>query len=76
MADILTCRTTDVVFEPDAITAMSAALDNVCRALKIPSSSDRERAVIAERIVELARAGDFDASHICETVLKEAASTA
>ena len=38
MADILTCRTTDVVFEPDAITAMSAALDNVCRALKIPSS--------------------------------------
>lgn len=75
MSTVLTFPTNknnDVVFGPETIQAMSMALEDVCRALKVPDGFGRERAVIAERIVELARRGERDSNRIFATILKEA----
>jgi hypothetical protein len=61
-------------FDPEAVTAMSAALDQACLALKLPESAARERETVAVRIVELARRGERDAARLCERVLHEAGS--
>jgi hypothetical protein len=62
------------VFDPEALDAMSAALDQACQALKLPESAARERETVAVRIVELARRGERDSSRLCERVLYEAGS--
>ena len=72
MSNILTFPPRDAVFEPEATKAMAVAFENVCHALKVPDCADRERAVIAERIIELARVGERDPNSICQRVLKEA----
>ncbi len=64
------------VFEPEAVRAMSAAFDEVCRSLKLPETATREREAIAVRIVELARRGERDAKRLSERVLREAGSAA
>jgi hypothetical protein len=45
----------DGVFDPKDIQVMSMALDGVCKSLNL--RDDREREIIAERIVDLARRG-------------------
>jgi hypothetical protein len=62
------------VFDPEALHAMSAALDQACQALKLPETAARERETVAARIVELARRGERDAKQLCERVLHEAGS--
>jgi hypothetical protein len=62
------------VFDPEALNAMSSALDQACQALKLPESAARERETVAVRIVELARRGERDSTRLCERVLHEAGS--
>ncbi len=62
------------VFDPEALHAMSTALDQACDALKLPENAARERESVAVRIIELARRGERDATRLCERVLHEAGS--
>ena len=47
------------VFEPDAILAMSQALEEACKALQIDGEI-KDREVVATRIIDLARQGVLD----------------
>jgi hypothetical protein len=62
------------VFDPEALRAMSAALDQACHALSLPETAARERETVAVRIVELARRGERDPERLCERVLHDAGS--
>ena len=55
-------------FDPEAITAMSEALERTCAALQI-NGSDRE--VIAKRIIDLARNGAIDAKALSDRIIAE-----
>ena len=59
----------DDAFDPDALRAMS-----VCRTLQV-DGDQREREVIAVRIVELARRGERDPQRLSDRVLREAGTT-
>ena len=59
-------------FEPRVIQAMSSALDDVCRALRVPHDAVAERHIIAARILDLARGGMTDPESLCGRVLYEA----
>jgi hypothetical protein len=61
-----------VAFDPDAISAMSQALENACATLQITRAHYRERKVIAERIIDLARSGLIDATALSHRVVAEA----
>jgi hypothetical protein len=60
----------DAVFEQKDITAMSMALDDVCKALNILDGPARE--VIAERIIALAMNGERSPTRLRDRVLHEA----
>jgi hypothetical protein len=62
------------VFEPDALQAMSRAFDDICTVLQIPMDRERERRVIATRIIDLARTGVIDATALRDRILLEAGS--
>jgi hypothetical protein len=64
----------EAVFEPDATHALAEAFDQACRALKLPPTADRDREVIAVRIIDLARAGILDPHTLRDRVLLEARS--
>ena len=64
----------DDAFDPDALRAMSIALEEVCRTLQV-DGDQREREVIAVRIVELARRGERDHQRLSDRVLREAGTT-
>ena len=64
----------DAVFTPEAIGAMSDALQGVCVALDI--HRPEERAVIATRIIDLAQTGVVDARVLRHRVLFEARAAA
>jgi hypothetical protein len=61
----------DGVFDQKDITAMSMALDDVCKILNLPDDSSA-REVIAIRIVDLARAGERSATRLRDRILHEA----
>jgi hypothetical protein len=58
-------------FDPDALRAMSTALEEVSRTLQL-DGDPRAREVIAVRIVELARRGERDPERLRDRVLQEA----
>jgi hypothetical protein len=58
------------VFAPEAVHAMSVALDEACRALGLSDYEARE--TIAVRIIDLARRGEHDAHRLRDRVLREA----
>jgi hypothetical protein len=58
-------------FDSDALQAMSTALAEVCRTLKIENDQGA-REVIAVRIIELARRGERDPERLRNRVLREA----
>ena len=74
MGTILPFLRNQSVFEPEALHAMSEALDQACDTLKLPDTAARERETVAVRIIELARRGERDAARLCERVLHEAGS--
>jgi hypothetical protein len=61
----------DDAFDPDALRAMSIALEEVCRTLQV-DGDQRAREVMAVRIVELARQGERDPQRLSDRVLREA----
>ncbi len=64
----------DDAFDPDALRAMSIALEEVCRTLQV-DGDQRAREVMAVRIVELARRGERDPQRLSDRVLREAGMT-
>ncbi len=61
----------DGVFDPKDITAMSMALDDVCKALNLGNDSSA-RQVMAVRIIDLAKAGERSPTRLRDRVLHEA----
>jgi hypothetical protein len=61
----------DGVFYDKDITAMSTALEDVCKILNLRDDSSA-REVIAIRIVDLARAGERSATRLRDRILHEA----
>jgi hypothetical protein len=61
----------DGAFDPDTTVSMAAALDDVCRALKV-GGNERERQILATRIIDLARGGERSPIRLRERVLMEA----
>jgi len=57
-------------FDPDAIKAMSEALERACSALHV-NGHIRDREVIAARIIDLARNGVIDAEALSDRVIAE-----
>jgi hypothetical protein len=64
----------DAAFGPDALRAMSTALEEVCRMLKVNHDQDAREAM-AVRIIELARRGERDPERLRDRVLREAGAT-
>lgn len=57
-------------FDPDAIKAMSEALERACAALHV-NGQLRDREVIAARIIDLARNGVIDSEALSDRVIAE-----
>jgi hypothetical protein len=72
VATILPFLRSDLVFEPEATQAMSAAFEAVCTALKLSDDARREREAVAIRIIELARRGERDPLQLSQLVLRDA----
>ena len=64
----------DDAFDPDALRAMSTALEEVCRKLQV-NGDQRAREAMAVRIIELARRGERDPERLSDRVLREAGAT-
>ena len=58
-------------FEPTDIHAMSMALEEVCKALKLDGDS-KAKEIIAIRVIELARRGERSPTKLRDRVLAEA----
>ena len=61
----------DGMFDQKDITAMSMALDDVCRLLNLRDDYSAKE-VIASRIIDLARAGERSPTRLRDRVLHEA----
>jgi hypothetical protein len=71
MPDIIPFLNEESAFDPRDIRAMSMALDDVCKSLKL-SSDQRARETVAVRIIELARRGERSPTKLRDRVLAEA----
>ena len=71
MTTITTFLESETVFEPSDINAMSIALDDVCKELKLDGNA-KAKEIVAMRIVELARRGERNAARLREHLLNEA----
>lgn len=61
----------EAVFEPNDINAMSMALDDVCRVLKL-DGNPKAKEIVAMRIIELARRGERSPEKLRDQLLQEA----
>ena len=61
----------DGVFDQKDITAMSMALDDVCKILNLQDDNSAKE-VIASRIIDLARAGERNPTRLRDRILHEA----
>ncbi|MGB6540864.1 MAG: hypothetical protein WBF03_08305 [Xanthobacteraceae bacterium] len=61
----------DGVFDPKDITAMSMALDDICKELNLRDDGVA-REVIAVRIIDLAKSGERNPTRLRDIVLHEA----
>jgi hypothetical protein len=66
MPDILS----DWSFRPEVIEAMRTAHRMACDTPQLRYSADERTAIIAEKIVELAQAGETDAGRLCKGALR------
>jgi hypothetical protein len=58
-------------FDPDVVGEMSAALENVCKALGLKLVDDPATQLIARKIIEFAQRGVRDAPALSAAVLKD-----
>jgi hypothetical protein len=61
----------DAVFEPSDITAMSTALEDMCKELKVAGDCSAKE-IIATRIIDLARRGERSPTRLRDRLLAEA----
>ncbi len=61
----------EAVFDPKDIAAMSMALDDVCKALKL-NGNVSVKEMIAGRIIDLARSGERSPTKLRDRILQEA----
>jgi hypothetical protein len=64
-------RIEDQIFEPDLIEAICSAFQRACVALQLQGTSDAFTEIVATKIIELAKAGEFDPERLCSKVLSE-----
>ncbi|HEV7393783.1 MAG TPA: hypothetical protein VGO08_19230 [Burkholderiales bacterium] len=64
----------DAAFGPDALRAMSTALEEVCRVLRL-DDDQAARELMAFHIIQLARHGERDPERLRDRVLREAGAT-
>ena len=72
MATIIPFLRSPRAFGQSDITAMSLALDDVCKALNLTGDSQTARKTVAARIIELARRGERSPTKLRDQVLAEA----
>lgn len=58
-------------FDPEGISEMSAALENVCKALGLSVVDDPATQLVARKIIEFAQRGVRDAAGLSEAALRE-----
>ena len=59
-------------FAPADTVILTRAIEEACKALKIPAEARHDREVIAARIADLARTGISDAKTLWDRVVTEA----
>ena len=57
-------------FSPEMTQAMGEAYDRACKSLRDKGQPDVVQAVIAQRIIAIAKTGERDPDQICGRVLK------
>jgi hypothetical protein len=66
----------DLIFDPDQIESMHKAFRVVCTRMRLKGTKSAPIIeLVAIKIVELARAGEFDAEKLIEGVLSELGTT-
>jgi hypothetical protein len=58
-------------FEPETKRVLGVAFEQVCIALRIGASDDDLKQAIANKVIELAKAGDRNPDILCERVLED-----
>jgi hypothetical protein len=58
-------------FEPETKRVLGVAFEQVCIALRIGASDDDVKQAIANKVIELAKAGDRNPDILCERVLED-----
>jgi hypothetical protein len=71
MVAILPFSREECAFDPKDVTAMSVALEEVCKQLDLPADAATTREVIAIRIIELAKRGQRSPTALRDQVLRE-----
>jgi hypothetical protein len=62
-------RLSDWCFRPEVIEAMRTAYQMACDAPQLRSTADERTVMVAEKIVELAQAGETDPGRLCTGAL-------
>jgi hypothetical protein len=57
-------------FRPEVVEAMRAAYRLACDAPQLRFSADERTAMVAEKIIQLARAGETDPGRLCTGALR------
>jgi hypothetical protein len=60
----------NVAFEPEAISVMTSALADVCRALGLSERNDPDRDMVAKTVIEYAQRGVRDPALLRDSVLQ------
>jgi hypothetical protein len=63
----------DLNFRPEVVEAMRLAFQMACDAPQLRNSADERTALVAEKIVELAQAGETDPERLCTGALRRVA---
>jgi hypothetical protein len=63
-------RGPDYSFGPEIIEAMRAAYRMACEAPQLRFTADERTAIVAEKIIELAQAGETDPERLCRGALR------
>ena len=58
-------------FEPETKRILGVAFEQVCIALRIGASDDDVKQAIANKVIELAKAGERNPDILCERVLED-----
>jgi hypothetical protein len=66
-------KSDEAVFGPQDVRAMSIALDDICKTLKLDRQATAKE-IVAIRIIELARRGERSPAKLRDRVLHEASS--